>query len=186
MVCECKQPCGDKYQNGKIYLIKSLLNPSRVYVGSTSKMLAFRWANHILAIGKSMTSVDKEANGNWDNWCIELHELYPCECKMQLKRREGVITKELGTINQRIAGTTILESQRNHYEKNKKIINQKKEERKEQNGLSDYQKYYDKNKEKCLARGKEKVECENCKSLVSKKGMAAHKRSDKCINNKSN
>jgi len=108
MVCECNKPCGDKYQNGKIYLIKSLLNPSRVYVGSTCKMLAFRWANHVLALGKSMTSVDKEVNGDWDNWCIELHELYPCDCKMMLKRREGVITKELGTINQRVAGTTIL------------------------------------------------------------------------------
>jgi len=174
MVCECMEPCGDKYQNGKIYLIKSLLNPKRVYVGSTCKMLAFRWANHVLALGKSMTSVDKEVNGDWDNWCIELHELYPCDCKMMLKRREGVITKELGTINQRVAGTTKLESQR--------IYHQKKKEMEEQNGKSDFQIYYEKNKEKCLARGKEKVECEHCGSIVSKRGMAAHKRSDKCIN----
>ena len=149
--------CGDKYLNGKIYLIKSLLNPSRVYVGSTCDMIAVRWARHILSLGKSMTSVDKEVNGDWDNWKIEFYELFPCDCKMMLKRREGEIIKQIGTINQRIAGTTILESQRNHY---------------------------DKNKEKCLARGKEKVECENCKSLVSKNGMAAHKRSDKCINYK--
>lgn len=184
MVCECMDACGDKYLNGKIYLIKSLLNPSRVYVGSTCKMLSFRWANHVLALGKSMTSVDKEANGDWGNWCIELHELFPCDCKMMLKRREGEIIKQIGTINQRIAGTPKLESQRNYYEKNKDIINQKKEERKERNGMSDFQIYYENNRDKCINRGKEKVECENCKSLVAKKGMAAHKRRDKCINYK--
>jgi hypothetical protein len=174
MVCECKEPCGDKYQNGKIYLIKSLLNPKRVYVGSTCNMLAVRWASHILSLGKSMTSVDKEASGDWDNWCIELYELYACDCKMMLKRREGVITKEIGTINQRVAGTTECETRKNYYEKNK-----------EKN--KDYYKiYYENNKEKCLNRGKEKVECENCKSLVSKKGIAQHKRSDKCINFKPN
>ena len=184
MVCECNEPCGDKYKNGKIYLIKSLLNPRRVYVGSTCKMLAIRWAGHILALGKRMTSVDKEVNGDWDNWCIELYELYPCDCKMELKRREGVITKELGTINQRIAGTTILESQRNHYERNKETIIEKKKHREEEKGKTDYQIYYENNKEKCIARGKEKVECENCKSLVAKRGMAQHKRTDKCINYK--
>ena len=159
-----------------------MLNPKGVYVGSTCKMLAFRWATHVLALGKSMTSVDKEVNGDWDNWCIEFYELFPCDCKMMLKRREGEIIKQIGTINQRVAGTSKLESQRNHYEKNKKIINQKKEERKEQNGKSDFQIYYDNNRDKCLARGKEKVECEHCGSIVSKRGMAAHKRSDKCIN----
>lgn len=174
MVCECKEPCGDKYRNGKIYLIKSLLNPSRVYVGSTCKMLAVRWATHILSLGKSMTSVDKEVNGDWDNWCIELHELYACDCKMELKRREGVITKEIGTINQRVAGTTQEESRKNYYDNNKDMMKEKNRE--------NYKRYYENNNEKCINRGKEKVECENCKSIVSKKGMAKHKRSDKCIN----
>jgi len=172
------EPCGDKYLNGKIYLIKSLLNPSRVYVGSTCDMIAVRWARHILSLGKSMTSVDKEVNGDWDNWKIEFYELFPCDCKMMLKRREGEIIKQIGTINQRVAGTSKLESQRNYHEKNKD--NDKYKEKK----IDNYKKYYENNKGKCIARGKEKVECENCKSLVAKRGMAEHKRSDKCINYK--
>ena len=113
MVCECKKSCGDEYKDGKIYLIISLLNPERKYVGSTCKSIYYRWAQHIIAIGKSMTSVDKEVDGDWENWKMLLYEKCSCDCKMILKRREGEITKQIGSINQRISGTSISESNKN-------------------------------------------------------------------------
>ena len=47
--------------------------------------------------------------GTWSNWYIELYELYPCNSKMELERKEGEIQRQIATINKRVAGRTIKE-----------------------------------------------------------------------------
>ena len=37
---------------------------------------------------------------------MELHELYPCNTKQELNRREGEVIREIGTLNKYIAGRT--------------------------------------------------------------------------------
>jgi len=170
MVCECEKSCGDKYKDGKIYLIISLLNPERKYVGSTCQSIYYRWAQHILACGKSMTSVDKEVDADWENWKMLLYEKCSCDCKMILKRREGEITKQIGTINKRIAGTSISESNKKYNEANKEKILQINRE------------YYHDNKEKIQQQRRIKINCDICNKLVNKNNIAPHKRSNYCKN----
>ena len=37
-------------------------------------------------------------------WYIELFELFPCDVKCELEKREGEIIREIGTLNKKIAG----------------------------------------------------------------------------------
>jgi len=43
---------------------------------------------------------------NINDWYIELYEDFPTERKEQLNKREGVIIREIGTLNKNIAGRT--------------------------------------------------------------------------------
>ena len=43
---------------------------------------------------------------NINDWYIEFYEDFPTERKEQLNKREGVIIREIGTLNKNIAGRT--------------------------------------------------------------------------------
>jgi hypothetical protein len=60
-------------------------------------------------------------NNNWNDWYIELHEVYPCENKQELCKREGEIIREIGTLNSKISGITQQESDKLSYEKHKEV-----------------------------------------------------------------
>ena len=69
-----------------------------------------------------------------------------------------------------------------YYEKNSEQLKEKSKEYYEKNKeqLKEHMKeYYEKNKE----RKKEKVECEICKSIISKGALYLHKKSKKHIKN---
>ena len=97
------------YQNGKIYTIRCKTNDTLIYVGSTTQTLSQRMTQHRSKYkGKKQScSLFKYIiDDNWSDWYIELYELYPCNEKCELERREGEITREIGTINYQIAGRT--------------------------------------------------------------------------------
>jgi hypothetical protein len=112
------------YSFGKIYTVRCRTDDKLIYVGSTIQTLSMRLVGHksSCAYG-SMTcllydAVRKDDMG-WDNWYIELLELYSCTCKDELRRREGHFIREMGSLNKNIAGRTTKECNKAYYESNK-------------------------------------------------------------------
>ena len=115
-----------EYSKGKIY--KILNNTTLdVYVGSTCQKLSKRLANHKTKLneGKQNLLYSKMREIGDKNFYIELVEDYPCENGEQLKRREGEVIREIGTLNEKIAGRTKQE----HRDDNRENIQQKEAER---------------------------------------------------------
>ena len=54
----------------------------------------------------NMLLYQKMRETNINDWYIELYEDFPTERKEQLNKREGVIIREIGTLNKNIAGRT--------------------------------------------------------------------------------
>ena len=95
------------YSKGKIYTIRCKTNNEYIYVGSTCKTLSQRIAGHRHHSKTFPSTMFYPKIENWDDWYIELHEDYPCERKEQLAKREGEIIRQIGTLNQLIAGRGI-------------------------------------------------------------------------------
>ena len=107
------------YQDGQIYTIRCRSDNTLIYVGSTTMTLARRIAYH-RQVGKTIkTKFYTSVNNNWDDWYIELYEVYPCENKQELCKREGEIIREIGTLNSKISGITQAESDKLSREKHK-------------------------------------------------------------------
>lgn len=107
------------YQDGKIYTIRCRTDNALIYVGSTTMTLSRRMTNHRCSSKTSDRSIYQAINGNWDNWYIELYEVFPCENKQELNKREGEIIREIGTLNHQIAGRTQQEWKKEWYENNR-------------------------------------------------------------------
>ena len=94
------------YQLGKIYTVRSLTSPE-IYVGSTCMILCKRMSRHRSdwkrgeVLGRNTETVK-----DISDWFIELYENYPCNKLEELAQREGVIIREIGTLNKNIAGRT--------------------------------------------------------------------------------
>ena len=114
-----------KYQNAKIYRIKSLHSDDE-YIGSTCNSLARRMTGH-------RDKFNKFKNGD-DNYCssyhlfelggeyIELIENFPCNTKQELCIKEGEhIKASSNNVNKLIPGRTYKE----WYDANKDIISEK-------------------------------------------------------------
>ena len=113
------------------------------YYGSTTQPLSSRMSDH-------RKDYKRYKNGNCrytssydviqhDDAKIELVELYPCESKSELERREGEIIREHECVNLVIAGRTakqyyqdnresILEKKKEYHKVNRESILQKKKE----------------------------------------------------------
>jgi hypothetical protein len=136
------------YSKGKIYTIRCRNDATLIYVGSTIQPLAKRWGLHKAQYLKTPNRLIYETIDNdWDNWYIELYELYPCNSKEELFKKEGEIIRLIGNLNSKIAGRTkrewcednqekLTEYQKEYQENNKEIIKERKKE------------YYQNNKEK--------------------------------------
>jgi len=147
-------------------------------------------------------------NGGWDNWEFVLLEDYPCRNKKQLNIRERFWFEKLGARLNSIYPQRSMkewkeenkEYHKTHYQKNKEQIleghkkyrEENKEKIKEQrkkhyeenkDEIDKYKKeWYEKNRveilEKLNEKAKEKVECP-CGSIVRKRCLSAHKRTQK-------
>lgn len=145
------------YGKGKIYTLRCKTDDTLIYVGSTIQPLYKRLASHKKDSNRERDKnmlIYTTINGDWDNWYIELYELYPCSCKEELERKEGEVIRLIGNLNVRIAGRTqkewYEENKDKHSENCKKWNEEHKEYYKERHA-----EWYENNKEKVLERVKE-------------------------------
>ena len=141
------------YREGKIYTIRCKTDVSVVYVGSTIQSLHQRWAGHkrhsVEKNHQNMT-LYKWIDGNFDDWYIELYENYPCDCREELHKREGQVIREIGNINQRIAGR----NPKTYYEENRDKERERKAKWRQENP-DKTKDYYNENKDKIIQNVKE-------------------------------
>jgi len=154
------------YANGKIYTIRCHEEPELIYVGSTTQTLSMRLAKH-------KSNMKSYGDGKCSNVTsfqiikhpsayIELLELFPCDSKIELHKREGELMRKINCVNRCIAGRTPKE----YYDDNKeKILLRKK-------------KYHDDNKEKISAQRAEKITCE-CGVEITRKCLKRHQKTKK-------
>jgi len=92
------------YQLGIIYTIRSLSSPE-MYVGSTTQSLTRRMSGHRRDYKRNQVlGLPKHIITDISEWYIELYELFPCNLKCELEKREGQIMREIGTLNKNIPG----------------------------------------------------------------------------------
>ena len=134
----------NRYLNAKIYTISCSTNDDLIYVGSTiEKLLSQRFARHKSVYknpkekGYSMLLYEKMREIGFDNFYIELYEIYPCDNKQELNKREGEVIREIGTLNRKISGRTKKEFNQDYYQTNKEKLKQ------------DVMEYRENNQEKC-------------------------------------
>ena len=169
----------ERYKRGMIYTIRNIKDDTMIYVGSSINNLSKRFDNHKrdCKCGKSAINLYSHIkNNDWVDWYIELYEVYPCNNKKELNRREGQVIREIGTINKCIAGRTMKE----YYEENAEYIKEKNKKYCEDNPdkMKEYKKkYYEDNAEKM----KEKVCCIICGAFSLKCNLPRHQKSKKCM-----
>ena len=99
-----------KYQNSNIYAIRNTIdNDIYIYIGSTTMALCQRMARHRCEAKTRPSKQKVIANMNElgvDNFYIELIENFPCENVELLRKREGELIRELGTLSSRIERRT--------------------------------------------------------------------------------
>jgi hypothetical protein len=153
------------YDKGLIYTIRSHQTED-IYIGSTTQPLYKRIHQH-------KKNFKKWKNGKYgyttsfellkyDDVYIELLELFPCENKMELHKREGELQREMDCINKIVAGRTrkewnhdnkdkINEQNKEWRQNNKEIINEYSKEYRQNNKhkKKEYnEEYYNLNKDK--------------------------------------
>ncbi len=100
----------NKYNNGKIYTIRCKDDNNLIYVGSTCQALYKRWHEHKKGIDnpnyQNKLLYIKMKEKGVDQFYIELYKEVECENKEQLRKAEGEIIREIGTMNQMVAGRT--------------------------------------------------------------------------------
>ncbi len=117
------------YRNGKIYKIIDHTN-NNVYIGSTVQTLQRRLSGHIKDFQRYLKDSKYHYVSSFkilqnNDYEIQLIELYPCDSKQELNKREGYHIKSLECVNKCVAGRT----KKEYREENKKeIANYKKQE----------------------------------------------------------
>lgn len=197
------------FSKGKIYKITNDFNDD-VYIGSTCDTLVKRYSLH-----KASKNVENKMKRplydlmreiGTDRFRIELIEDCPCEDKYQLRQREGYWIRQMGTLNQLIAGRTNKEYndehkeyRKNYYEENKEeIIKKMKEyqekhkelyqeikkksaEKHKEENIIRKKEWYENNKERISQNSKEIVKCE-CGYQIVKGALRIHLKTKKHIN----
>jgi len=102
----------NKYQNGKIYTLRSP-NTEKYYIGSTvKKYLCNRLSEHNAHYKRFLTGNHGEMTSyeiiKLGDAYIELLELFPCNSKDELSKREGELIREHknNCVNKMVAGRT--------------------------------------------------------------------------------
>jgi group I intron endonuclease len=179
------------FQKGKIYKITNDYN-EEIYIGSTCDTLVKRFSAHKKACNNDKSKHRPLYNLineiGFDRFRIELIENYPCEDRYQLRQKEGQYIRQLGTLNNTIAGRTNIEYRLENKEKLKEYnmsekakqmrkVYREKDENKEKKRITD-KNYKENNKEKINLVKKEMIVCE-CGGTFQHDGLARHKRTAK-------
>ena len=167
-----------KFQNGKIYVIRSP-STDKIYIGSTiEKYLSNRFGGHKsnyknFLNGKYHNVTSFEIIKLGDSY-IELLELFPCNSKLELCKREGEMIREhkLNCVNKNIAGRAKKEYQKEYkIDKKEKITKYQKEYNKQN---------YENHKAEILEKHKQTYICD-CGSELK---LCANSRHNKTIKHK--
>lgn len=123
-------------------------------------------------------------NGGWENWIFEIIEKFSCSNKEEAENKEQYyINQEEYSLNKQnpITQLSKKEYQKNYYEENKlqireqqnnKYKNDKELQLTAQKRTSEYQK----------TKGREKINCPICNSLITRNSLSRHKKENKkCI-----
>ena len=175
------------FQNGKIYKVVNNLN-SEIYVGSTTMDLDKRMIKHKCDakqrphLSKFYTYMN---DTGIDNFEIELIEDYPCETQEELRKREGKVIKAMATLNQRIAGRTPAEYNKEYRQTKKDKINTRRNERRKEtpektkaDRKKDGALYRQRHTEKIKEKASERIECE-CGGSYRRSDKSQHIQSKK-------
>ena len=133
------------YQNGKIYTIRSP-HTEKYYIGSTASTLIKRLSGHKKQNKKNITT--SKIIFDFGDAYIELLELFPCNSKIELNKREGELQRlhRNDIVNTKFECRTaqeLKEQKKEYYSNNSDIIKEQKRD------------YYINNKEKILKQVKE-------------------------------
>ena len=203
-----------RYSTGKIYTLRSYQTDD-IYIGSTIQELSARMSGHRRNYKRHLNNKCIHITSfdiiKYDDCYIELLELYPCNSKIELERREGYHIRNTDCVNKIIVGRTPKEyyednkDKRKEYNKqyngiHKDILREKKKEYRLENKekLAVKQKeyrednkekiavkkkeYYEDNKEKIIVKNKQPYTCEVCRSIIRTASKARHERTKKHIN----
>ena len=100
----------NKYHNGKIYTIRCRDDDTLIYVGSSCLPLHKRFYQHKQKMKqekyKNAVVYKKMNELGVDKFYIELYELFKCDIKEELTKREGEVIRQISTLNKRIEGRT--------------------------------------------------------------------------------
>ena len=180
----------NKYHKSKIYSIRNSLN-NEIYIGSTSSDLCKRMVKH-----RCMAKQKPEASpfhtymneNGIDKFYIELEEEFKCDNIEQLRKREGEIIREKGTLNKQVAGRTKAQYGKEYSQNNRGKINEKRNERRKENPektREEYKKYgalyRERHPERINAWHTTKVDCE-CGGKYTLSHKAEHFKSQRHIN----
>jgi len=185
------------YQGGKIYTIRAP-ETDKYYIGSTTQTLPKRFHEHKRHY-KSYQNGEYHYTTSYqilelEGAYIELLELYPCNSKIELERREGELIREHrnNCVNRYIAGRThkewcednkeeIKAYKHGWYETNKEALiakaNEYREANREQINIKKRE-YYEANKETQKAKQAEKINCE-CGASIQRNYISKHRKTDK-------
>mgnify|MGYP003660660021 CR=1 FL=1 len=166
------------YSKGRIYKIAPNNGDNICYIGSTTKNLSTRWAQHKNEYKHRKTPKNSKIifdKYGITNCNIELIEYYKCNTKEELHTREAYHIKNNNSVNKFIP----LRTKKEYYEDNKQKINeQRKNFRNTHKELISLQKkkYRDSHADQL----KEKINCV-CGALVNKSHISRHKRTQQHI-----
>ena len=200
------------YSKGKIYTLRCKYDTTLIYVGSTINPLYKRLGSHKDKSKSSPTrKIYSTINNDWDNWYIELYELYPCVNVEELRKREGEVIRLIGNLNSVIIGRTrkewkqdnkehVKQRGKKYYDTNKErisdvckqyrhdnyeMIREQKREYAENNKekiTEQMRKYRLENADKLNERKREKIPCDKCGKISSRCNMSQHQKTIKCMN----
>jgi hypothetical protein len=122
-----ESPATNKYEHSILYKIRHKTEEIKdCYAGSTAGAFGVRKSQHKRNVCNPQSRdymlhvyAFIRSHGGWDAWIMELIEVYPCQNRKELLRREGYWVKTLGaTLNIHMPGRT----KKEHYEDNKEDI----------------------------------------------------------------
>ena len=149
------------YSKGKIYKILNYID-DEIYVGSTTETLGQRMAKHRanLKINPHLKLFEHMHKLGVEHFYIELIENYSCNDIYELRAREGFYIREIGTLNQVIAGRTKQE----YYKDNSEHLEEA------------HKRWVENNKKYVY----EKNTCDMCGCQVNRNNIATHRKTLKC------
>ena len=153
----------NKYSKGKIYSVRNIIDDD-VYIGSTCSSLSQRMVKHRSGSKKvKMRLYDKMQEIGVDNFYIELVEEHPCDNIEQLRRREGELIRQMGTLNNRIDGRTQSEYYQDNREEKLKYMADNREY-----FLQKHREYNELHREELRAKDNARYEAADKKELYQK------------------